>query len=301
MTTQNPSQPGDLFFEPIVNSYLANPRFVRRKWLAEEIDHRLSTDGSRFVLLTAEPGFGKSAFMAQLAADHPDWPRYFIRRDQRAPLSDVGAHSFLLRIGFQLAFLYPELFTTDAIRLTVEQRVGAVKEGGSAVGAEIGKILASPFYKIVIQIQQQIEQVAGSVVGLHIDEMVIEPRLLALADLQYMALIDPARAMQRLHPERQVVVALDALDEVQYHQADDNILAWLANCPELPPNVRFVLTSRPPEGAVRLFMDKQQHELQVLAIAAHDPNETAQLSGRSGTLTWSLLTCSYCVVAPNWL
>jgi hypothetical protein len=187
LTTQNPSQPGDLFFEPIVDGYLANPRFVRRDWLAEEIDHRLSTDRSRFVLLTAEPGFGKSAFMAQLAADHPDWLRYFIRRDQRTPLSDVGARSFLLRIGFQLAALYPELFTTDAIRLTVEQRVGAVKDGGSVVGAEIGKILASPFHSIVAQIQQQIEQVEGSVVGLRIAEMVIEPRLLELADLQYLA------------------------------------------------------------------------------------------------------------------
>lgn len=64
MTTQNPSQPGDLFFEPIVEGYLSNLRFVRRDWLAEEITHRLNMDSSRFVLLTAEPGFGKSAFMA---------------------------------------------------------------------------------------------------------------------------------------------------------------------------------------------------------------------------------------------
>ena len=278
MATQNLSQSGDLFFEPLVKGYLSNPRFVRRDWLAMEIDHRLHTDGSRFVLLTAEPGFGKSAFMAQLAADHPDWPRYFIRRDQRSPLSDVGTRSFLLRIGFQLAARYPELFTIDTIRLTVEQRVGAVKDGGSVVGAEIGKILGSPFHNKIVQIQQQIEEVAGRVVGLRIDELVVEPRLLDLADLQYMALIDPARAMQSLHPDRQIVILVDALDEVRYHQTVDNILAWLGNCPDLPSNVRFVLTSRPPEDAVSLFMEKQQRVLQVLAIAAHDRNETTQLS-----------------------
>ena len=277
MATQDPSQPGDLFFEPIVNGYLANPRFVRRDWLAAEIDHRLSTEGSSFVLLTAEPGFGKSAFMAQLAADHPNWLRYFIRRDQATPLSDVGPRSFLLRIGFQLAALYPELFTTDAVRLTVEQRIGTVKDGGSVVGAEIGKILASPFYAETVEIQQQITQVEGSVVGLHIDELVVEPRLLDPADLQHMALWDPARAMQRLRPKRQIVIALDALDEVQYHQTGENVLEWLTNCPELPPNVKFVLTSRPPEGALRLFMDKQRHALQVLAIAAHDRDGTMQL------------------------
>ena len=49
-----------------------------------EVNDQLGMPDCRFVLLTAAPGAGKSTFMAQLAKDHEDWPRYFIRRDQRA-------------------------------------------------------------------------------------------------------------------------------------------------------------------------------------------------------------------------
>lgn len=41
--------------------------------------------------------------MAQLAADHEDWPRYFIRRDQLTLLNGVGVYCFLLSVGYQLA------------------------------------------------------------------------------------------------------------------------------------------------------------------------------------------------------
>lgn len=70
---------GDLVFQSIVDSYITDPRFLRRESLAAEVTARLAAPDCRFVLLTAEPGFGKSVFMAQLAADHPDWPRYLTR------------------------------------------------------------------------------------------------------------------------------------------------------------------------------------------------------------------------------
>jgi len=117
-----PSDTGDLFFEPLVRGYVVdNPRFVRRDWLAKELDEKLAESGKRFVLLTAEPGAGKSTFMAQLAHDRADWLRYFIRSDQRSPLVDVSDKSLLLRIGYQLAARHPELFVLDAIRLSVKQ------------------------------------------------------------------------------------------------------------------------------------------------------------------------------------
>ena len=254
------------------------PALRARDWLAEEMDRLLARAWQPLCVAHRRTGLRQERVHGaacrrppRLAALlHPPRPTCPAQRCRR-PLFPA-AHR--LPVGG----LYPELFTTDAIRLTVEQRVGAVKDGGSVVGAEIGKILASPFYKIVVRIQQQIEQVEGSMVGLRIDEMVIEPRLLELADLQYMALIDPARAMQRLHPERQIVIALDALDEVRYHQSDDNILAWLANCPELPANVRFVLTSRPPDETLRLFCDKQGSRLGELTIAEGDANVTRDVS-----------------------
>jgi hypothetical protein len=61
----------DLFFESLVCGYVEeNTRFLRRTWLAEELDDKLRESRKRLVLLTAEPGAGKSVFMAQLAHDH---------------------------------------------------------------------------------------------------------------------------------------------------------------------------------------------------------------------------------------
>jgi hypothetical protein len=107
----------DLFFQSIVESYIGGPkqhRFIRRAWLAEDLEKQLQKPGCRFVLVSAEPGAGKSKFMAQLATDNPDWLRYFIRRDQRSAMADVSDKSLLLRIGFQLATLHPELFSSEA-------------------------------------------------------------------------------------------------------------------------------------------------------------------------------------------
>ncbi|MGB4950343.1 MAG: hypothetical protein WBO55_06890, partial [Rhizobiaceae bacterium] len=264
------SDADNLFFESIVSTYIKYPRFLRRDWLAAEIDPYLANPACRFVLLTAEPGFGKSVFMAQLAAKHPDWPRYFIRRDQREPLADVGICSFLLRIGYQLLVRFPELFDSDAIRLSVEQRIGIVGDRGTVVGAEIEKLVASPFYTKVVEVKQQIASTTGSAVGLRIGELVIEPHLLDPIDLQHMALIDPARAMQRLHPGLQIVILIDALDEIRYHDSEDNILKWLTNCPELPPNIHFVLSSRPPDDALKVFCQQKASGLRTLVVTPQD-------------------------------
>ena len=131
----NPPGLDDLFFKTLIDGYVRNPRFIRRDWLAREVEEKLQEPDCRFVLLTAEPGAGKSAFMAQLAADNPDWPRYFIRREQSEVLSDVSARSMLLRIGYQLAAWRPDLFSREQLNLSVKQRIGEVAGQGEAVWA----------------------------------------------------------------------------------------------------------------------------------------------------------------------
>jgi hypothetical protein len=260
-----PSDSDDLFFGTLVRSYVEeNARFVRRDWLAKELDAKLGESGKRFVLLTAEPGAGKSVFMAQLAHDHPEWLRYFIRRDQREVLADVSARSLLLRIGYQLAARHPELFSKDQLTLSVKQRLGEVAEQGEAVGVEVGRLIASPFYRKVIEIEQQVLTNQGKVVGLRAKELYVEERLLPAEDLLHLALIHPARALQRTDPKQQIVILIDALDEIRYHQTAENILAWLTNCPELPENIRFVLSSRPPypKGGEIFFGHLGVHQLQ---------------------------------------
>lgn len=47
----------------------------------------LNDPACRFLLLTADPGAGKTALRAWLAHQNPAWLRYFIRRDSRTPLN----------------------------------------------------------------------------------------------------------------------------------------------------------------------------------------------------------------------
>ena len=83
----------DLFYDELVQSYVQkNPRFIERLWLADRIEEALADPACRFLLLTAEPGVGKTTLMAWLAQKHPTWPRYFIRLDQKTPLDDPDAH-----------------------------------------------------------------------------------------------------------------------------------------------------------------------------------------------------------------
>lgn len=277
--TEIPPASEDLFFDEAVRSYVnMNRRFVHREWLADSLKEKLSEAGYPFILLTAEPGAGKSAFVAQLAHDHPDWPRYFIRRDQRTALGDVSAKSLLLRIGYQLAARQPVLFSREQLHLSIEQRIGDIAGRGEAIGAEVKRLIASPFYQKVLHIEQHVRSNRGLVVGLRVDELVVDARQLNEVDLLHLALIDPARALQRTDPNQHIVVLVDALDEVRYHSTAENILAWLTNCPKLPGNVRFVLTSRPDE-ALKLFCAKQSSYLTKLAINEDDPrveNDTRQ-------------------------
>lgn len=278
----------DLFYEELIRPYNENPRFIARPWLANRIDEALADPACRFLLLTADPGAGKTAFMAWLAHQHPTWPRYFIRRNQLEPLDDPGAHSLLLRIGFQLEAAHPMLFTREEVRVVVEQRIGSVGLSGEAVAAEIERVFASPFYRKVLHIQQQVERNDGKVTGLHVGEWVTEPRVLYLDNLQHMALIDPARVLLKDEPGELLVILVDALDELRYHRyghTEQTILSWLEKCPTLPPNVRFVLTSRPDEALMSPFRMSQQRWFKEITLAAADPDFLKDLQTYALVLT----------------
>ncbi|MEP0884824.1 WD40 repeat domain-containing protein [Microcoleus sp. FACHB-SPT15] len=277
----------DLFNLDLIRSYVnkeLNPRFVERHWLKQQVEDKLAAPDCRFLLLTAEPGAGKSAFIAWLAHQHPDWCRYFIRRDQRTPLGDAGSYSFLLQVGFQLAATYPHLFKQEQIKIVVEQRIGTATNS-EIVGAEIAKMFASPFYEKVIQIQQQVTHSKDTnITGVRVGEFYASERDLPIENLQFMALFDPAKAMMKQvqeamdHPQRQIVVLVDALDELRYQDSELSLLKWLTNCPELPANLRFVLTCRPDDDLLRAFRGTQQGRIQEISIAEEDPDVIQDLT-----------------------
>jgi hypothetical protein len=230
-----------LFYDKLVASYIGARDYVNRDWLEQEVLERLANPDCRYVLITGEPGAGKTGLIAALARDHPGAPRYFLRRDSTTPMSGGDAVSLLLRVGHQLAARRPEIFAPDRLQVIIEQRVGRAGPDATIVGARIEDVRVSPFQRTAIRVAQEVGELAGDVVGLWIERAEVEPRLLEPEVLQYLALLDPAAA----DPDTPITVLIDALDEVARYRGGLSVLDWLVTGPELPPNVRLVLTSRP--------------------------------------------------------
>jgi tetratricopeptide (TPR) repeat protein len=271
MLVRHDSAAQALFYEDLINSYL-DDRFVDRPWLADRLDAAIADPECRFVLLTAAPGAGKTAFLAWLAHMRPDQLRYFIRRDSQAPLSSGDARSFLFAIGHQLARLRPLLFRPEKLEVVVSQRTQEIQADGKVVGISVEDLRVSPFYQTTLRVEQDVALVAGELQGLSIRRMVAEERFLELSNLQHLALLDPARVLAREDPTGRIVVLVDALDELRYTSGRDTILDWLISCPELPPNVRFLLTTRPDKPLLDAFRKRQRRWLREEAI---DPREEA--------------------------
>jgi hypothetical protein len=260
-------------FSDLIDRYTAD--FVGRDWLATRLAAHLADPACRFVVLTGDPGVGKTAFMAHLAAAHPGWLRYFIRRNSRELLSPGDAKTFLLTIGGQFATLHPELFHPKNLEIVILQRIGEVTPEGRAAGAVVDQLDASPFYKVAIEVEQDIRRLAGSATGLRIGRLVTEPRLLSTQDLQYLGLLDPARLLLQWQPAAQVVVVVDALDELRYSPADSDVLLVLRQLPDqTPSNLKFVVSSRPDVDLGR-FLDRP--DVRHLRLAPSDTENRADL------------------------
>jgi hypothetical protein len=269
-------------FEDMIQD-LTGEGFIKRSSLYQEIERALKTEAGRFILVTGEPGAGKTSLLAGLGKAHTGWLRYFIRRDSRTALTGGDLQSFLLAIGDQFARLRPELFLSENLKIVVNQRVKSVGAGGSVVGIRIEDLTASPFYQTAaklmldqkddngaLTLDQQVDDAAGDVRGIEIGTASPEPRLLEPANLAHLGLIDPAEALLREDPKARIVILLDALDELAGDRATASLLDWVTEGPELPPNVSVVVTSR-PHRALGLIRSRREGQLTEVRINPDSP------------------------------
>ncbi|MEQ9617089.1 MAG: WD40 repeat domain-containing protein [Phycisphaerales bacterium] len=229
----------DSELEQLISRY--SDDFVGREWLRSEVEHLLAARDVRIIVIRASPGLGKTAFLAHLATEHPDWPRYFIRRDSHRVFSFGDAKSFLLAIGHQLAMVHPELFVDSDIDLLVDQQVEQVEAGGKLRGVQVDELVASPFTRIALSVRQKAARVAGSVSAVKIGRMRSDVRQLTMEDLQHQALLQPASRIDGGPP---ITVLVDALDELRARPSAPDVLQAIAQLPALPETLRFVVSSR---------------------------------------------------------
>lgn len=279
MTADRARTGGGRAFEDVVRSR-TEADFVERRWLYDEIERALESERGQYVLVTGEPGAGKTSLLAGMAKARPERLRYFFRRDSRTALTGGDIQSFLLAIGHQLARVHPDLFEPERLAVAVQQHIDSVEAEGRVVGIRIEDLKVSPFHRTAtLEVEQRIGAVEGTAVGVEIGTAHLEPRLLDPDNLAHLALIGPAQVLAAQDPDARIVILLDALDEI----ADDDtteprngLLRWLARSPELPANVKVVMTSRPHSG-LRLFRSAREERLTDVVIDAGSPQVVRDL------------------------
>jgi Cdc6-like AAA superfamily ATPase len=211
----------------------ATKDFTGRDWIFSRVGEWLTTSTTRVLLITGEPGSGKTALAAELVrrsgggANDSLSPRlegratlafaHFCHADD---LASVDPKRFVEALARQLAALHPDFASAlvqlrnREIRLDVTQHIGSSEPGGRVVGVWINEV--------------RIGKVSARA---------------AFEDLV-------ARPLEALYASgfgETIVILVDALDEaLAYRGGGDNLLQLLSQATgkDLPSRVRFLLTSR---------------------------------------------------------
>jgi WD40 repeat protein len=260
-----------LFDEELIEELAGDSGLVvSREPALEQITASLADPACRIVVVRGGPGTGKTGVMAALARRNRDWPRYFIRRaaeQETAYQHEGGLASFLTVVGLQLRARRRELFPASA-DLAGEIELGVIEPGADVRTLDVGRIIINPFSDLNFRLKVKAKVVAGNLTVVRIGD-IIDAAYAAPQALEPAALLEPARELARRDPAARIVILLDGVDELRLRDTSVDVLNWIADRPDLPENVRFVIASRPDDERLDQLLSGR-HESRVRKVELND-------------------------------
>ncbi len=219
--------------------------FVGREWVFRELDEWLKSDHDRYFLITASPGFGKTAISAQLVnfswglAPVPSGLTHFspnflqaIHFCSRADASWCDPRIFASSISRQLASRFPvfEKALAAAELYFASTTIHVEAHGGTATGVE-------HFHAASLSGEEAFNRLVRQ----------------------------PLNQLTAAMPGERILILVDGLDEALVTGGNE-IVALLSRMFQLSLNVRFVLTSRSSQeiesafGGARLILSARAYD-----------------------------------------
>lgn len=187
---------------------------IGRKWLLRNVSDFLQQNGDHYLIITGEPGIGKSTIAAHLVQTRTIHAYHFCNAREGGTLDPLA---FVRSVSQHLTQKLPDF----------------------------GRYLVVEEERINIDVDISIHEIGGGVVhGVYIGELIAQTRSTEEAFQRLVREPLKAWAAERI-PDEKVVLLVDALDEAARLDHHPNIIDLIDTARDLPESVYWILTSRP--------------------------------------------------------
>jgi len=187
-----------------------------------------------------------------------EYPHHFIGKGNQIDLASSqdwrNPIRFAESIGYQLIKYYGGwIMDWEHWGISVSQKIKDLN--GLLIGADIESFNAAPrtVDKPILTVEQELQQFgqAAEVIGIYIEKFVMD-----IEQVVNQLVTMPLIKIGRQWPDQNIIVVVDGLDEVEdYSNSKQTILKNLPNA-GLPPNVKFLLSSRPGQHLSQEFLSQ---------------------------------------------